>query len=512
MSDNSDNTGGKSMQFNRTTTPQRPYTIRYENHQGRRHIVIPVIMMVEGVHCGSHGPVLHTSDELSRYPEAWNGVPVVIDHPSREASPTGSANLPSIVENEVIGRVYNAYFDDKLRGEAWIDEAKLLQRDSGLVSHLVEGLPMDVSVGAFTDDSPADGQWRGEVYHAISHNYRPDHLALLPRAQGACSWQDGCGVRTNERNIYDGGDSMDKRLWTGMLSAGYLLSPLPSGTMVLQSNEVGYREIVLTIQRKLDSMDNSINIHFLEEVYDDNTFIYRVESREGQGSTSLFRRSYQINTETDQVEFEGDPIPVVRRVEYVAQGTQSNKKTFTRTKESTMGTQENKNCGCSDKIDQLLTMGFTEADKSWLQGVDNAGLDRLISLHMSAETPTEEPAEEDVQTDAEPEEAVEEDVEEPTADLSVNSDPLSTLPDDLRKKVDHGLKLYEERRKKVVNHILSNTSVYSADELNTLDTEALEKLARAVKPITDYSVAGAPAQSNSAQSEVLLPPGVKAKE
>ena len=34
------------------------YAVREEMYDGRRHIVVPVIMMKEGVHCGSHGCII----------------------------------------------------------------------------------------------------------------------------------------------------------------------------------------------------------------------------------------------------------------------------------------------------------------------------------------------------------------------------------------------------------------------------------------------------------------------
>lgn len=37
------------------------------------------------------------------------------------------------------------------------------------------------------------------MFKRIARNLNPDHLALLPGGTGACSWEDGCGVRANER-------------------------------------------------------------------------------------------------------------------------------------------------------------------------------------------------------------------------------------------------------------------------------------------------------------------------
>jgi hypothetical protein len=50
---------------------------------------------------------------------------------------------------------------------------------------------IDVSTGYIADEQ-CDG--RGPCIH---RNIKPDHLAILPISQGACSWRDGCGVRSN---------------------------------------------------------------------------------------------------------------------------------------------------------------------------------------------------------------------------------------------------------------------------------------------------------------------------
>ena len=50
------------------------YSLRTEVYEGKEHLVVPVVMMVEGVHNGSHGPILHTIEELGKFPGAWNGI------------------------------------------------------------------------------------------------------------------------------------------------------------------------------------------------------------------------------------------------------------------------------------------------------------------------------------------------------------------------------------------------------------------------------------------------------
>ena len=65
-------------------TTQQEYTTREAILNGREYIVVPVTMMVEGVHQGSQGSLLHTAEELGKIPESWNGIPVTVGHPAVE--------------------------------------------------------------------------------------------------------------------------------------------------------------------------------------------------------------------------------------------------------------------------------------------------------------------------------------------------------------------------------------------------------------------------------------------
>ena len=175
------------------------YTIREEMLGGKKHYVVPVVVMVAGVHAGSHGPLLHSADELGKFPASWDGIPVAIQHPVDNDGTPVSCNQPSVLDERVVGRVFNTRMDnDKLRAEAWIDPELISRIAPEALAHLKKGKPMDVSVGVFTEDDMIAGEWNGEHYIGISRNHRPDHLALLPGATGACSWNDGCGVRAHQ--------------------------------------------------------------------------------------------------------------------------------------------------------------------------------------------------------------------------------------------------------------------------------------------------------------------------
>jgi len=173
------------------------YIVKEKMHQGRNHYIVPVVMMVEGVHKGNHGALLHTIDELGKFPETWNGIPVVINHPEVDGINV-SANDPDIIDQQTVGRVYNTHVDGtRLKAEAWIDVEKLKELSSELLAQFKKGELVEVSLGMFNDEVETNGDWNGETYEAIAKSHRPDHLALLPGGRGACSIADGCGIRVN---------------------------------------------------------------------------------------------------------------------------------------------------------------------------------------------------------------------------------------------------------------------------------------------------------------------------
>jgi hypothetical protein len=165
--------------------------------QGKQHMIVPVVMMVEGVHAGSHGPLFHSMKELGKFPDSWNGIPVTVGHP-QIGGQNVSANSPEVIE-QTVGKVFNTRVENnKLKAEVWLDEQRLQSISPETMAFIQKGNNLEVSIGVFTDEELVNGEWNGEIYKAIAKNHRPDHLALLPGERGACSWADGCGVRVNK--------------------------------------------------------------------------------------------------------------------------------------------------------------------------------------------------------------------------------------------------------------------------------------------------------------------------
>jgi hypothetical protein len=168
-------------------------------HQEKAHLVVPVVMMVEGVHSGSQGALFHSIDELGKFPESWNGIPVVIYHPEEDGQAI-SANYPDVIDKMTVGRVYNTQVEGKkLKAEVWFDEEKLNTVSPQTLNDVNETKEVEVSLGMFTENEMEEGDYNGEKYVAIATNHRPDHLAILPDQIGACSCADGCGLGVNTK-------------------------------------------------------------------------------------------------------------------------------------------------------------------------------------------------------------------------------------------------------------------------------------------------------------------------
>jgi hypothetical protein len=179
------------------------YQILEETIDGVNYLIAPVVMMVEGVHRGSHGPLFHPAIELSKSTAAWEGIPVVINHPQDVAGNYISVNQ---VQEQIVGNVCEPKMEGKkLKAKIRVNVDKTAVHSPTTIAALKANKVLEVSIGVFTDDVKEEGEWNGETYTARATNHKPDHLAILPSDQGACSVSDGCGIRVNKK----GGNNME---------------------------------------------------------------------------------------------------------------------------------------------------------------------------------------------------------------------------------------------------------------------------------------------------------------
>jgi len=357
------------------------YEVKLTVHQEKAHLVIPVVMMVEGVHNGSQGALFHSMDELGKFPASWNGIPVVIYHPEEDGMSV-SANDPDIIDKMTVGRVYNTSVDGKrLKAELWLDEDKLNNISVNTLEDINETKEVEVSLGMFTENILEEGEYNGKKYVGIATNHRPDHLAILPDQIGACSCADGCGLGVNKKTIKgislnEALKAVSEEMLMVVNQAGWVLHEIGNHA------EQGYNERMSMIYDKLRSLDSDKIYHYLEEMYDD----YLIYSKSGDNNRKMFKQSYQITSGV--VEFIGDPVEVHKKVDYIVNSINNKKE------EQKMA---NENCPkCLEKINALIAnvqSPFIEVDREWLLTQNEATLDKLAPVVNEVEKVVEKTVE-----------------------------------------------------------------------------------------------------------------------
>lgn len=195
---------GNAMKLLRVTANFIPGQVRHDQMEGRDFLVAPMVMIVEGVHNGSEGPVYYPKDELAKTPAMWNYKPVVVYHPMKNGEGCSACD-PIILSNRKVGVIMNTEYAETehgpgLKAEAWMEADRMDAVDERIAETVEKGAMMELSTGLFFDSDRTPGTWNEEPYDATVTNYRPDHLALLPDLKGACSIEDGAGLfRLNAR-------------------------------------------------------------------------------------------------------------------------------------------------------------------------------------------------------------------------------------------------------------------------------------------------------------------------
>lgn len=186
-----------------TVAASSGYTARTEVYNGREHLVVPVVALVEGViHALSNkasGPEFVPASVYQKNIERWEGKPIYEGHPLLNGRPVRGDNA-TMRAGKSIGEVRNAAIvNEQLGMEAWLDVAVSKLKAPELLARARAGEPIEISVGVLVDAIVANGEYNGRGYGGQWSEIEPDHLALLPEGVlGACSRTMGCGVRAAE--------------------------------------------------------------------------------------------------------------------------------------------------------------------------------------------------------------------------------------------------------------------------------------------------------------------------
>jgi hypothetical protein len=152
------------------------YTTRTETFDGRDHLVVPVVALVEGVvHAmNAKNAEFVSASEFSRAPGGWNGRPLFFGHPLSAKGAPVSGNTPAVLEAKSIGRIFNASIKSaKLAMEAWIDVDKAKEIAPEILERVEAGETIEISVGVFVDTDEAEGEYQGRKYLGEWHDIVP---------------------------------------------------------------------------------------------------------------------------------------------------------------------------------------------------------------------------------------------------------------------------------------------------------------------------------------------------
>jgi hypothetical protein len=371
-------------------------------------------------------------------------MPLPIHHPSDDEGRPISCNSPEVIESQTVGRLWNVEYNEspspRLRGEIYVDVVKAQAISPPTLDALTRNQPLEVSTGLFSNDEQVQGTWNNETYQAIVRDIRPDHLALLPGSRGACSWQDGCGVRANK----EGGD-MDK--------------------VTVTVNELSLDDRRTAVVRAVYAMDGPTQDNMIVACFEDSV-VY--ETRPGPQSAAgtpvhMYKRGYSIDT--NNVVTLGNEIEEVRReVKFVPV---ANEEEEVEIKGNEFKTKEVVNMERKQKVDALIANGhFTEDDREFLTKCECPQFTRLETL---ANKP---PVKVNAETPAKPQ---------------TYEELIANAPADVRAQNEFVQRKLKQERDGLVTRIKGNThNKLTDDQLAGMDITMLETIANSIAPAVNY--------------------------
>lgn len=355
-----------------------PAGCRIDQLEGRDYTVVPMVILTEGVHKGSQGPLYYPKEELAKTPVVWNHKPIVVYHPTMNGEGISACD-PVVINSRKVGLMMNTKFEGgRLKSEAWIEKERANLVDERIMNAVEAKEMMELSTGVFVDVEETDGKWKGEEYEGIARNYRPDHLALLPDKVGACSIADGAGFLRNQASAKDMIAEGKKKVKQGeeeddadMVAEGKKM--MRDGKKMM-SNEMShsnlYTVLSAALRKKFPSTgDSGLYSCWIQDVYS-NFVIYEKDGK-------LWRLGYTSSDTGVELSDEA-PVEVMRVTEY---------RTTTGTYVGNQNQQEPP-MEKKKKVDAIIATnsGWKEEDREALMALTDPQLDSIGTL--TKEMPT----------------------------------------------------------------------------------------------------------------------------
>ena len=465
--------------------------IRHDSMEDRKYLVAPMIMLVEGVHDGSNGPLLYLEEDMMKTPQIWNHKPVVVYHPSKDGQGVSACD-PNILTTRGIGVIMNTSLGEvtikdadgkdvkrpALHAEAWLEEDRMNKVDERIAEAVEKNQMMELSTGLYTDNDSAEenAEWNGEKYDAIARNYRPDHLALLPDLTGACSIEDG---------------------------AGFLRLNAKPDKINIIGNEMSHSNIRSLLNSWLQEVKGTEDKYiYVEAVYDD-FFVYEDDAK-------YYKYNYSL--ENSQITITGDAEEVIRITEWRTlsgefvgnkedKSNSSNENNDSKRKEQVM--DEKKKVKIIDALIACNTNSWGKDDRETLEAMKDATLEKLLEGTIAAEKAVENAVkkgdaavlvanQEKEKAEAKTKEADAESVSGDSSDGKTSgtdgdakgdekpqttNEYIAGAPKEIREVLESGMRSHNAIKASLIKRITANEkNQFTDDELKVKDLPELRKL------------------------------------
>lgn len=496
--------------------------VTVQQWKGRDHLVVPVVMLMEGViwPVNAETPELVLIEDIAASYMGWNGIHVVPDHPEVDGVRV-SANTPLISEQNYFGLLFNSEIDGKkLKAQAWLDIAEA-ERLGGNAQSVVERAqnaePIEVSVGVYVGLEDKSGTYNGKDYVGIWREIVQDHFAMLPEGTiGACSIEMGCGApRVAIRHLITAegitmADPKKEQTPPKKIEQRSLKDRLFS-LLKFKANETSDQEIRWKLYDALRAIEPGfIDVDYVYQ--ESGTVIYCVRPEQ---EYLLFRRPFTTDAAGNVTV--GDPREQVQPVtDWVVVGTEAI------SPDPQPVTASAGDCGCKAK-DERIMKEKVERIATLLK--TNSRFTETFLTTCSDEQLTQLETDEDAKTEADKKAKEEEDAKAakdakaktPTVAAAVPSDEdwMKSAPKSVRDLVTRAQAQEDARRTLLVGKLKTAQDGYTEDELNTLDINHLERLAKVAKvdeptvaQSVDFSGRGTSRVTASDSQKIDAPPSL----
>jgi len=237
---------------------------------------------------GKPAPAGHPKDNKGKLISALNGEALAsawIGSYVRNARHEGGRTMVDVVVNEA-------------QAKAHPDGAKLVERLDAAIAG-TNSDPIHVSTGLMMQPITANGESRGKRYSSIVTNIQYDHLAILLNERGAATPDEGVGMFVNAdgeqqvESVIVNTEPEDRRT-RGLI--GWIKK------LIGNEDDLSFDQIYSGLQSLLPAES------WIREVYSKNFIWSDKENR-------LWRQDYNVASDSS-LSFVGEPVEVVRRVEY----------------------------------------------------------------------------------------------------------------------------------------------------------------------------------------------------